>query len=89
MSEKHAGEQPWLLGTYDVSQETPFTFSTITQFNCKPNRGGTDKPFFIVNHWLRPERPARPGRGGQGQLEEGAHGAAAAVHRATAPDSRT
>ena len=60
MSEKHAGEQPWLLGTYDVSQETPFTFSTIPQFNCKPNRGGTDKSFFIVNHWLRPNGPPDP-----------------------------
>jgi hypothetical protein len=60
MSEKHAGEQPWLLGTYDVSQETPFTFSTIPQFNCKPNRGGTDKSFFILNHWLRPNGPPDP-----------------------------
>ena len=60
MSEKHAGEQPWLLGTYGVSQETPFTFSTIPQFNCQPNRGGTDKSFFIVNHWLRPNGPPDP-----------------------------
>src|SRR5205823_2510844 len=29
MSEKHAGEQPWLLGTYDVAQESPFTFTSI------------------------------------------------------------
>jgi len=60
MSEKHAGEQPWLLGTYDVAQETPFTFSSIPQFNCKVNRGGDDKGFFIVNHWLRPNGPPDP-----------------------------
>jgi hypothetical protein len=60
MSEKHAGEAPWLLGAYDVSQETPFTFSAISQFNCKPNRGGTDKGYFIVNHWLRPDGPPDP-----------------------------
>jgi hypothetical protein len=60
MSEKHAGEMPWLLGAYDVSQETPFTFNAISQFNCKPNRGGTDKSYFIVNHWLRPDGPPDP-----------------------------
>ena len=81
MSEKHAGEAPWLLGAYDVSQETPFTFSSISQFNCKPNRGGDDKSFFIVNHWLRPERAARSGGGGEGELEEGPHRATAELHR--------
>ncbi len=60
LSEKHAGAYPWLRGTYSVSQETPFTFSAISDFNCKPNRGGTDKPFFIVNHWLRPNGPPDP-----------------------------
>jgi hypothetical protein len=60
MSEKHGGEVPWLLGAYDVSQESPFTFSSISQFNCNPNRGGTDKSFFIVNHWLRPDGPPDP-----------------------------
>jgi hypothetical protein len=60
MSEKHAGEQPWLLGTYDVAQETPFTFTSIPQFNCNVNRGGNDKGFFIVNHWLRPNGPPDP-----------------------------
>ncbi len=60
MSEKHPDVYPWLIGTYKVSQETPFTFQAISQFNCKPNRGGTDKPFFIVNHWLRPDGPPDP-----------------------------
>jgi hypothetical protein len=60
MSEKHGGQVPWLLGAYDVSQESPFTFSSISQFNCDPNRGGTDKSFFIVNHWLRPDGPPDP-----------------------------
>ena len=60
MSEKHAGQASWLLGAYDVSQETPFTFNAISQFNCKANRGGTDKSYFIVNHWLRPDGPPDP-----------------------------
>jgi hypothetical protein len=60
MSEKHPGVAPWLLGAYDVAQESPFTFTSIPQFNCKPNRGGTDKSFFILNHWLRPNGPPDP-----------------------------
>jgi hypothetical protein len=60
MSEKHPGVYPWLLGTYTVSEETPFTFSAIADFNCDPNRGGTGKEFFILNHWLRPDGPPDP-----------------------------
>jgi hypothetical protein len=60
MSEKHPNVYPWLLGTYSVSQETPFTFTSISDFNCDPNRGGTGKDFFILNHWLRPDGPPDP-----------------------------
>ena len=60
MSEKHPGVYPWLLGTYTVSEETPFTFTAIDDFNCNPNRGGTGKDFFILNHWLRPDGPPDP-----------------------------
>ena len=31
-----------------------------TTSTASPNRGGTDKPFFIVNHWLRPDGPPDP-----------------------------
>ena len=54
MSEKHTDTPPWLISTYEVSGETPFTFKTASQFNCEPKRGGTDKSFLIVNHWLQP-----------------------------------
>jgi len=60
MSEKHPDVYRWLLGTYSVSEETPFTFTSTNQFNCAVNRGGTGKPFFIVNHWLRPNGPPDP-----------------------------
>ena len=65
MSEKHGGEAKWLPGTYALSQETPFTFTSVNQFSCAPNRGKTDKPFFIVNHWLRPNGPPDPGEANQ------------------------
>jgi hypothetical protein len=54
MSEKNPGVYPWLLGTYTVSEETPFDFKSTKDFNCRPARGKTGKDFFIVNHWVRP-----------------------------------
>jgi hypothetical protein len=60
MSEKHGGQTKWLPGTYAMAQETPFTYTAINQFDCAPNRGKTGKPFFIVNHWLRPNGPPDP-----------------------------
>jgi hypothetical protein len=34
-------------------EETPYEFASTKDFNCQPNRGGTGKPLFLVNHWLR------------------------------------
>ena len=60
-SEKHAGEASWLLGTYDIAQETPYSVPTSSsKFNCNPQRGGTDKSFLIVNHWLKSNGPPDP-----------------------------
>jgi len=61
VSEKHGGEEKWLPSAYDTLwQETPFTFSSIDGFNCKPKRGNSANPMFLVNHWLRPNGPPDP-----------------------------
>ena len=60
MSEKHPGVYPWLLGAYDVAQESPYTFTSTSQFNCNRTAAATDKAFFILNHWLRPNGPPDP-----------------------------
>jgi hypothetical protein len=60
-SEKHAGEASWLLGTYDIAGETPYTVPTSpSKFTCDPKRGGTDKSLLIVNHWLKSDGPPDP-----------------------------
>jgi hypothetical protein len=60
-SEKHAGEASWLIGTYEISGESSYDVPTSTsQFNCNPKRGGTDKSFLIVNHWLKSNGPPDP-----------------------------
>ena len=53
LSERYGGQYPWLIPAYSLMQETPFSFATVSAFNCEPNRGGTDKPMLLVNHWLR------------------------------------
>jgi hypothetical protein len=60
-SEKHAGEAPWLIGTYEISGETTYDVpASAAQFNCNPKRGGTDKSFLIINHWLKSSGPPDP-----------------------------
>jgi hypothetical protein len=65
LSEKHGGEMPFLAKTYGLYQETPFTFTAIKDFDCAPNRGGTNKPLLLVNHWLRPDGPPDPVEAGK------------------------
>ncbi len=59
VSEKHGGVK-WLPKAYSLFQETPYTFTSVQDFTCAPNRGGTDKPLLLVNHWLRPDGPPDP-----------------------------
>ena len=35
-------------------EETPFTYRSAADFDCEPNRGGTDKSLLVVNHWIQP-----------------------------------
>jgi hypothetical protein len=53
LSENHGGEVPWMPAAYDVMEETPYEFASVDDFTCAPNRGGTGKPLFLVNHWIR------------------------------------
>jgi hypothetical protein len=59
-SENHANQAPWLIGSYDLMQETPFTFDSTAQFNCNPRRGASTNPLLLVNHWLRAPGPPDP-----------------------------
>ena len=43
-----------MLDTYEISEETPFTFASAADFDCSPRRGGTGKSLLIVNHWIQP-----------------------------------
>jgi hypothetical protein len=61
LAENHAGAAPWYHLAYGrITEETPYAFSKVAQLtdpaklaaSCKPNRGPTDAPLFLLNHWI-------------------------------------
>jgi hypothetical protein len=44
---------------WDYTEETPYSVSSPEEFDCQPNRGGTDKPLFLLNHWIERVSPSR------------------------------
>lgn len=53
MENTGGGEQfPYLLDGFAWVQETPYTFPSVGDFTCAPNRGPADAPLFQLNHWL-------------------------------------
>jgi hypothetical protein len=65
VSENHGDVYKWLPPTYSLFEETPYTFSRIEDFSCRPNRGGSGRSMFLVNHWLRPDGPPDPVEAGK------------------------
>jgi hypothetical protein len=65
VSENHGDVYEWLPPTYSLFEETPYTFSAVKDFSCRPKRGGTDKSMFLLNHWLRPDGPPDPVEAGR------------------------
>jgi hypothetical protein len=61
LAENHAGAAPWYRLAYQtITEETPYAFSKPEQLTdparlaktCKPNRGPSEAPMFLVNHWI-------------------------------------
>jgi hypothetical protein len=63
MTEHHNGGIPWILPAYrGYLEETPYKF-TLKQIadpfvSCRPHRGGTHKPFFLLNNWIESSVPS-------------------------------
>jgi hypothetical protein len=47
-----SGVPPWYMQAYRWFQESPFDFSSASQFNCRPNRGSPRNPLMLLNHWI-------------------------------------
>ena len=61
MAENDAGDVPWYHLAYEHAlQETPFRFTNAAQLtdparlpaSCRPNRGPSTAPLFLLNHWV-------------------------------------
>ena len=57
------GPATWYPNAYDtLLEETPFLFSEVSELesptSCEPNRGGTGKPLFLLNHWITSAVPS-------------------------------
>jgi hypothetical protein len=59
MAENEGPPPAWYTNAWDVTEETPYTFIFPEQFSCEPNRGDTEKPFFLLNHWIQRGSPNR------------------------------
>ena len=56
------GAPPWYHRAYEHwFQETPYAHPSIDEMSCGPNRGPSDAPLFLVNHWISvsPPDPAK------------------------------
>jgi hypothetical protein len=60
MVENERGDVPWLHRVYDLAEETPYHFQSAEEFSCRPNRGGTGKSLFLLNHWIDTTPAPRP-----------------------------
>jgi hypothetical protein len=74
LAENEAGEEPWYRLAYDtITQETPYSFARVAQLtepprlpaSCEENRGPTDAPLFLVNHWITTDPAPRPSNAAQ------------------------
>ncbi len=56
------GAPPWYHRAYEHwFQETPYAHASIDEMSYGPNRGPSDAPLFLVNHWISvsPPDPAK------------------------------
>ncbi|WP_217169402.1 PI-PLC domain-containing protein [Streptomyces sp. AC512_CC834] len=51
-AEKADGPAPWYRNLYRYAMETPFAFRSPDEMSCLPNRGGSDKRLFLLNHFV-------------------------------------
>lgn len=46
------GAADWYVGAWEHFFDTPYDFEAVADFSCELNRGSSDNPFFLVNHWV-------------------------------------
>ena len=52
LSQDGGGAYPWYLDMWTFVWDTPYDFTTPSEFSCTLNRGDPENSLFLVNHWL-------------------------------------
>ena len=64
MAERNSGAVPWLHPQFQLTQETPFRFTSPAQLaapdSCDFNRGIGKAPLFLLNNWVDTTPLGRP-----------------------------
>jgi hypothetical protein len=42
----------WLHNVWDLAWDTPFSFASTDEFNCRWNRGDRSNDILLINHWV-------------------------------------
>ena len=42
----------YMPSAWSLVQDTPFRYPTIASFDCRPNRGTSQSPLLLMNHWV-------------------------------------
>ncbi len=59
LTERNGGAYDWYHAAYDIVQDTPLGARKASEFSCAPNRGDSDRPLFMLNHWIDRFPPPR------------------------------
>ena len=51
-AERAGPPPPWLHHIWEIAWDSPYSFSSIDQFNCNHNRGDQNQDLFLLNHWV-------------------------------------
>jgi hypothetical protein len=62
-SHVHDLERPWYASFFEYAMDTPYDIADPAATSCDPNRGGTDKTLFLLNHWVSADGPSRENAG--------------------------
>jgi hypothetical protein len=59
LAENEGPPPAWYHSAFTHVQDTPFGFATPEEMSCDPNRGTSDAPLFLMNHWVSLIAPDR------------------------------
>ena len=51
-AEREGPPPAWYHHVWDLSWDTPYSFSNASEFSCSENRGSSTHDLFLLNHWI-------------------------------------